>query len=322
MKKKTNRRLRMLRPADGFLPLAFILATLLGKSTAAEQVYMNMLFPSLFALASARGVRMAFSEQPSMRKVAGSVKLALALQFIGAFAFLVVDLIRNQGSFVLSNAVLICSGMMLNIEHVFYEYLFATGDDASATRVRAITAAITAAGIMMTSEASGDGMLPYGLEWLLGGATLCAALSALIGGAIGGRLKGKVNNRVLRVAPLAIAQSAVYPVAWLLALLLLKGVMFNSLTALPFFLGLLVYELSRTPFRRTAMESRGFNIAMLVAGLIGILFLILYYVPAAQSILMNVFGKLGHEFPAAGVMLIAAALCGFGMYGNVRMGRD
>ena len=299
MKKKIARRARLLRPTDGLLPLVFILV--------AERVYLSTLFPALFALASARGLRIAFSEQPSMRKVAGSVRLALALQFIGALAFLVIDLIRNRGQFILSNALFIAVGMLLNIEHVFYEYLFATGDEASAVRVRFITAALAAAGIMMTSPASGDGALPYALEWLLGGAALAAYVSAVIGRGVGGRLKGRVNNRVLRVAPPAIAQSAVYPLVWLVAMWLLR----------PVFAGLLVYEMSRAPFRRDGRESKGFNIAMLIVTLVGVGLASIHYVPAAQIFLFNYIGKWSHEVPATGVMLAAAAMCSFGMYGGI-----
>ena len=117
--KKINRKMRLLRPADGFLPLAFLVAAVLGHSTAAEQTFINMLFPALFALASARGLRLAFAEQPSMRRVAGSVKLALPLQLVGALAFFVVDLLRNQGRIVTVNQVLcmvltgICLAWML-----------------------------------------------------------------------------------------------------------------------------------------------------------------------------------------------------------------
>lgn len=317
MKKRIAQWARLLRPTDGLLPLVFILVSALGRSSVAERVYLSTLFPALFALASARGLRIAFSEQPSMRRVAGSVKLALALQFIGALAFLVIDLIRNRGQFVLSNALFIAVGMLLNIEHVFYEYLFATGDDASAVRVRVITAALTAAGIMMASPASGGGALPYALEWLLGCAAMAAVVSAVIGRGVGGRLKGRVNNRVLKCAPLAIVQSAIYPLVWMLALLLLRPVMFDGITAVPFFAGLMVYELSRAPFRRDGRESKGFNIAMLIVALIGIGLASIYYVPAAQDFLLNYIGKWSHEIPAAGVMIAAAAVCSFGMYGGI-----
>ena len=237
---------------------------------------------------------------------------SLPLQLVGALAFFVVDLLRNQGRIVTVNFLYIAAGMLLNKEHVFYEYLYATGDAASATRLRTITAALTCAGIMMTTEAGG-GPLPHNMQWLIGAAALSAGLSAFIGRSIGGRMKGKFNNRVLKCAPMAMVQSAVYPVMWLLALMLLRPIMFQSLTAVPFFLGLMVYELSRSPFRRSHMEAKGFNIAMLVTVLVGAVMIALQFVPSAQAI----FGSWGHEIPAAGVMLIAAAVCAFGMYGNV-----
>lgn len=317
MKRRIARRARLMRPTDGLLPLVLILVSALGRSSVAEKLYLSTLFPALFALASARGLRIAFSEQPSMRKVAGSVKLALALQFIGAQAFLVLDLIRNRGQFVLSNAIFIAVGMLLNIEHVFYEYLFATGDDASAVRVRVITAALAAAGIMMTLPASGGGGLPYALEWLLGGAATAAVVSAVIGRGVGGRLRGRVNNRVLRCAPPAIVQSAIYPLMWMMALMLLRPVMFDALTAVPFFAGLTVYELSRTPFRRNGRESKGFNIAMLIIALTGVGLASIHYVPGAQDFLFSFIGKWSHEVPATGVMIAVAAMCAFGMYGGI-----
>lgn len=317
MKKKSIKGMRLVRPADGFLPLALIVTSALGKSTVSERLFMCALFPALFALASARGLRIAFSEQPSMRKVAGSVKLALLLQFVGAFAFLVVDLIRNHGQFVMTNMVYICAGMLLNIEHVFYEYLYATGDGTSAAFVRAITAALTAGGIMMTSAASGEGLLPYSLEWLLGGAALSAVVAALIGRSVGGRLKGRFNNRVLKCAPHAMIQSAIYPVMWLLAVQFLKPIMYDGVTGVPFFAGLLVYELSRTPFRRDAAHSKTFNIAMLAVVLVGGILIGLNYVPEAQTYLSGIMGNWAHELAPTGVMLVAAALCAFGMYGSI-----
>lgn len=322
MRKRISKKARMLRLSDAFLPLALLICAALGKSNTSEQVYMNLLFPALLALASARGVRIAFAEQPSMRRVAGSVKLALALQFIGAFGFFVIDLIRNHGRFVLTDAVYIVIGMLLNMEHVFYEYLFATGDGASASMVRAITAAVTAGGILMTSAASGEGLLPYSLEWLLGGATLAAVLAAVIGRSIGGRLKGKVNNRVLKCAPRSMIQTAIYPVAWLVALVILKPIMYDGLTAIPFFAGLTAYELSRTPFRRSFTESRGFNVAMLLLLLLGGALIAQFYIPQARNLLETTLGRWSHELAPTGVMLAASALCAFGMYGTLRRKGD
>ena len=146
---------------------------------------------------------------------------------------------------------------------------------------------------------------------------MAAVVSAVIGRGVGGRLKGRVNNRVLKCAPLAIVQSAIYPLVWMLALMLLRPVMFDGITAVPFFAGLMVYELSRAPFRRDGRESKGFNIAMLIVAVIGIGLASIHYVPAAQDFLLNYIGKWSHEIPAAGVMIAAAAVCSFGMYGGI-----
>ncbi|MBR1559524.1 MAG: hypothetical protein IJ646_04710, partial [Clostridia bacterium] len=71
--KKLNK-MRMVRPADALLPLALLIVSALGRSDMAENVFIYTWLSRLFALASCRGLRQAFSEQPSMRKVTGSVK--------------------------------------------------------------------------------------------------------------------------------------------------------------------------------------------------------------------------------------------------------
>ena len=109
----------------------------------------------------------------------------------------------------------------------------------------------------------------------------------------------------------------IYPLVWMLALMLLRPVMFDAMTAVPFFAGLTVYELSRTPFRRDGRESKGFNIAMLIIALLGVGMASLHYVPGAQGFLFSYIGKWSHEVPSAGVMIAVAAVCGFGMYGGI-----
>ena len=187
---------------------------------------------------------------------------------------------------------------------------------------RAITSAVMAGGLMMSTEASGAGALPHALEWALGGAALSALVAAIIGLSVGVRLKGRVNNGILKCAPLAMAQTAIYPLSWLIVVTLLRKIMFQSLTAAPFFLGLMVYDLCRTPFRRTGAESRRMNPALMVEALVGALLALTGYVPPAQYMLTSIAGRWAHELPAAGVMLVAAAGCAFGMYGKIALGAE
>ena len=213
MKRKVPSRLRLLRPSDAFLPLALLLCSALGKSYTADTLFHYMLFCRLFGIASAIGLRQAFSLQPSMRRARGSVKVALLLQLLGAGITAGVEFWNNHGVFVPYTLIYTGIGTLLNIEHVFYEYLFAAGERRSATICRVITSTLVAGSALMTTY--GNGLLPYGLEWMLGAALLSAVISAVIGLAIGGGLKGRLNTQVIACAPLAIVHCFIYPLIWM-----------------------------------------------------------------------------------------------------------
>ena len=301
-------KMRMVRAADAFLPLGLLIASL-WRSDMAEDLFFMLLLTRLLSLATARGLRLAFSAQPSMRRARGSVKLALLLQPVGAAAVLLADYLRN-GAMIPSHVSCAGTALLLNIEHVFYEYLCAGGDGRSAAMCRAITAALTAGGLLLTGVSSGAGLLPYGTEWLLGGAALSALVAAVIGLAVGGALKGKINAQALGFAPLSMLQSLIYPLCWLAATLIPASPLRQTRAAAPFFAGLTVYELCRAPFRRTRMESRALNRALLITAAAALAVLGLCQIPALQAAL-----PCGDIIAAALAVLLGAA-CGFGMYGK------
>ena len=315
--KKLNK-MRMVRPADALLPLALLIVSALGRSDMAENVFIYTWLSRLFALASCRGLRQAFSEQPSMRKVTGSVKAALPLQIIGALAVALIHLARNGGRYSTSILIYIGMGLCLNIEHVFYEYLHATGDGHSAAMCRAITSALTLGGLLLTGTSSRAGLLPYGLEWPLGAAAASAGVSAIIGLTVGGPLKGKINGQVVKCAPLALAQSLIYPLLWLAAALIPDSPMRLTLTAAPLFAGLTAYELCRAPFRRTPMESRPMNRTLAVVCIVSLVCLGLYLVPTVQAALKGILHGYFYDLPASLAMIAAGCACGFGMFGKIR----
>ena len=301
-------KMRMVRASDAFLPLGLLIASL-WRSDMAENLFFMLLLTRLLSLATARGLRLAFSAQPSMRRTRGSVKLALLLQPVGAAAVLLVDYLRN-GAMIPSHVSCAGAALLLNIEHVFYEYLCAGGDGRSAAMCRAITAALTAGGLLLTGVSSGAGLLPYGTEWLLGGAALSALVAAVIGLAVGGALKGKINAQVLSFAPLSMLQSLIYPLCWLAATLIPASPLRQTRAAAPFFAGLTVYELCRAPFRRTRMESKALNRALLITAAAALAVLGLCQSPTLQAAL-----PCGDIIAAALAVLLGAA-CGFGMYGR------
>ena len=318
--KKRNSKLRLLRPADGFLPGALLICSLLGKSDMADNLFQCLLFSRLFALASAIGLRQAFSRQPSMRMARGSVKAALLLQPVGAALTLGLSLLSDGGRIAPSMLVCLVAGLLLNIEHVFYEYLAAAGEGNSAALSRAVTAALTAGGLMLTSAGAAGGLLPYRLEWLLGAAALSTAAAAVIALGIGGRLKGRINGEVLRCAPAAMLQCFAYPLAWAAILLIPGNPAAAARTSAPFFAGLMLCELCRTPFRRSAAESRPMNRVLAVIAAVCVIVIGLWFVPAAHDALVNIMKNRAADVPGTAVMVLTSAVCSFGMFGRISAG--
>lgn len=305
-------KMRMVRPADGLLPAVLLAAALAGHSLAAMQIFRFVLFTRLFALASARGLRQAFAQQPSMRRVRGSVALALILQCAGAAAVLGIDLLYNRGILVVFNLACIGIGLMLNIEHVFYEYLHAANEGRSANLVRIITSVLMLGGLMMTSLRSTAGPLPYMMAWPLGASAAAAAVSAGVGLGLGGGLKGQLNGALLQCAPLSMLQSLCYTLMWLALGLIPALPLQDTRTAAPFFAGLMVYELCRAPFRRTSGESREMKRALLaLMGSAALLLILCTLEPVSGAL-----GLWRDEITAALIALILGAAAGFAMFGS------
>ena len=264
MRQNRPSKLRLLRPSDAALPLAFLIAAIAGHGETAAAICAAKLAAHTLGLSTAEGARIAFATQPSMRAARGTVKLALLLQCAGAI-LCGVGAWFFRGELALVKLLgLTAAGLLLNIEHTFYEYLFAAGEKGSAMLCRLLTSILLLAGMLMspalslTSEAPKDILFP-----------LCASgvgmlVSAVIGLAIGGGLKGRLNPQVLRVAPRASLQSLLYPALAVAAMLLVTWV---RLEPIAFFAGLTLYQLCRTPFRRSSMEGRTFNRAVFAIAL-------------------------------------------------------
>ena len=302
--KKLNTKFWLIRPADALLPLALTAASALGRSDMADRLFHYLLLSRLFGLASAVGIRQAFARQPSMRKATGSVRIALLLQIIGGALIFLIEMVVNGGRMAPAARVALMTGTLLNVEQVFYEYLEAAGEGHSALMTHAVTDILSFGGLMMTSATSGGGVLPYGMEWLLGAAAVSAALSGFIGMTIGGKLTGRMNSEVITCAPFAIAACAAYPLAWLV-LNRIPGFPM-TVTSIPFFTGLTLFELWRTPFRRNRLEDRPMNKALMIVCVVAV---IMWFVPVD----FHTGAK-----KATAAALLAASGCLWGLYGNFK----
>ena len=300
MKQKRLNRLSLARPADALLPLGFLIASLVAPSPTILACIAFALGVALISLASSRGVRIAFATQPSMKKVCGSVKTALLLQLcasaLGCAALKILDIPFDR-----SHLALLGAGLMINIEHTFYEYLYATGDGGSSTMTRTISTALVTAGLILTASRDGDA------TWLFATSGIAAAVSVAAGLLIGGPLKGRLNAQVLRCAPRAILQTFLFPAV---AAAICHFSPFKSSIA-SVFPGLALYELCKTPFRRSVTETRGLNRALLMAIAVSGAAIGVGLVPAVRQII-------GDSLIQAGIMMVAAAACSFLLFGNLK----
>ena len=295
---------RLMRISDLFLPMAFLAVSLLERSEAAFGLFVAFCATKIGSLATSDGLRAAFATQPSMKYVQGSAIIALILQIPGAVLALLALWLIPDTKLLLP---LIPCGMLLNIEHVFYEYLFAIGDKNSATFSRCITAVLTLLGLMLCIPPHRGGFTFAAIDstWPL----ITCGLSALIGlflcFTLGGKFHPVPNGEVLRRAPLSMLQAALYPALAIAALALLwPGRFFPA----PLFVGLILYEACRTPFRHSPLESRNMNLMLLAVGgaaaLCLVAFQFLFNIPQSIVIAMTC------------AALLIAALCAFALYGS------
>ena len=305
MKFTDKRSARLLRLSDLFLPLALLAASLLGRGEAALGLYVAFCAAKLCSLATADGLRAAFAIQPSIKYVQGSALVALIAQLPGA-ALAALLLWRIPGAKAL--LPLVPCGMLLNIEHVFYEYLYAVGDKNSATSGRCITALLTLLGLLLcTPPRHGPivGFVAIDTTWPLITCGLSTLIGFFISLALGGRLRPVPNWEVFRRSHISMVQATLCPALILAALTLLWPAHF---TPAPAFVGLTLYEACRTPFRRSPLESRAMNRLLLIVSAASLALLLAFQflvkTPLSEVIAMTC------------AALLIAALCAFALYGS------
>ena len=307
---KSSRTYRLIRPADALLPAALLLSTALGRDAAAFDFFFAWMLVRLCSLATATGLRAAFAAQPSMRYAQGSVCAALLTQIVGAAVALPIFSSCKPHALPM-----VAGGLLINIEHIFYEYMYAEGDGNSASLSRAITAALTLTGLLLSGPSGwnmGD-LAQYQPVYPLVTSAISALVALAIGLSMGGRLRPKLNPGVLKAAPMAMLQTALYP-ALAILLIITAFIDLPVHTFLPLWSGLILYELCRTPFRRTPAEARPLNRALLIvcgACVIGLIPFVAGFQFPGDSPLLN-------DIPYCFGALLLAAACALMLYSNIQ----
>ena len=298
---KSKSNIKLLRAADGFVPAALLAASFFGRGRSALTLALAFLLVEALSLFSAHGVRIAFAAQPSMRDVRGSVKCALLLQVAAAAVSSAILLLffRERSAALLP---FLGAGWLLNIEHTFYEYLVAAGDKRSATLCQALAAMFMLTGLLMAADAAQN-------AWIPAMAGISAAVAFVVGAVMGDGLKGRLNAQVVRSAPRAALQGFAYPLAAALA----SRFLLPSFSCGAILAGLTLFELCRTPFRRSRTEAPPLNRSLLiVSGIAAIALSAIRFLPFLPDFLL----AQKEEIAAFSALLLTAAVVVFCLYGN------
>ena len=309
--KPMKRKPRLFRPADAFVPAAMLVACLLGREPLVFYVFLHHLVVGALGLAASRGARIAFATQPSLRDVRGTVFAAVCLQVGGGLLALLLGWAMFRG-IPASWPFMLC-GVLINIEHVFYEYLGAVGDRRSAAMSHGIAAMLLLTGMLLASPPHHTAPDSWNEAWVAGMAGLGALTGAALSLALGGGLRGRWNAGVLRCAGRAWLQLLLYPAAMFAALCAMDERLPVEHPTAVLISGWVLYEACCTPFRRSPLEARPLNAALLAA-------LAVAAVTGVCALLIPLPAPLAAWFPHVSVALAVAALCAFALWGNLRSG--
>ena len=260
----------------------------------------------------------------------GSVLIALLLILLGGGIALAIQKADILPALSLTTPV-IAGAVLLNIEHTFYEYLYAAGKNRLAAIVQGLAAAAMLAGLLLCEGVEDQRLIPAA-----GAGALLSLVAALAAGVLSGP---RPNGQLLRRAPWALFFTALYPaLAFGLHALIKQGRLPQALglydpgvSYLPpesaslapfdgliagFFAGWLLISLYRTAFRRSGAECAPMNRTLAIIALAAALLW-----GACVSPLMMLVSEGGAPFftalPAFCAMVLLACICAFALYGGI-----
>jgi len=304
---KHARKPSLSRIPDGFIPVAFLASSFLGRGGMALQLFIGLFTVRLCALSTASGLRSTFSMQPSLRFVQGSALMALGLQFLGALIALPV----LKYSVALPNHTwLVLYGLLLNIEHVFYEYFHAIGDNDSVYLYRGISALLLMTGILLGAPPHKSPELSsYGRLCILTALLIPLIVGIAVISGLGEKPRPKFSIDLLKHTPASMLRTLLYPALVYLSAISLQP---DISLSIPLFSGLVVIELCQAPFRRSPSECIVMNRILLILS-----------IAAASLLPISFSGLVPFKDPSIAKALIfslgafpLASLCAFGLYGN------
>lgn len=289
------------------VPIALLLATLLGRGNAALALFCPMLVFQLLALGGHETFRVNAAKQMSGGRITFSalIVLVLTVLFVAASAAFAPIALRQ----IIFAAALLCLAR-LACEHA------AAHADLTSALVGDTLTGIILAGALLITDISGiceTGMMNAGdAERISAAGMLAAALPLLITLVVTPPKKPAASFSYFRDIPRGLMRIALFPLVYALIAGQMTGFTYRAAhmgLALGLFAGCALMELSRATFRRTEMEGTAFDVLLAA---------VCIFSAAADTLLLLLAPDIFAVFdPVARAVMLAAA-CALILYGPMK----
>ena len=250
---------RLMRPGAAFFPLALLISALFGDELTVFLFLLLWYALQITTLAAPEAFRNAAAREPGVRRVGRRFWGGIMQCLLGG-ALLIVPIAMLSRELMLQNDLVVLAGsaFLIIIEQMFEERMFALSRNVDGTLMSLISNALLTVGLMFTG-ADDPGLLQN--PWLPG----CCGAAALIAAVLTFVLAGGKGFTLLPVncgfAPKAMLQVFLYPAAVTAASIVLKV----AVDARHILAGLILWQLSRTVYRRARTESKPLDWLLTVA---------------------------------------------------------
>ncbi len=241
------------RPARGLLPLALAACALIIPESGSRAAMLTaaLMLARLCSLCAGAAFRITAGEVVNTARLRGNFLTALTLTLIGGAACITLCSVGIPVFSVIDVRYAI-AGVLLNISQLCSDRLYAAYDSFSPPLYDVITAALAAAGLLISS---GD-------EWMMPVSVLPAALAGtmLLYGLRSGR-RIKPGFGVIKCIPAAIRNNGLFQLS-LAVFMLFSAVSSYGMAFI--FAAIAIIECCESPFRRNDNEGAALNVAISV----------------------------------------------------------
>lgn len=252
---------RLIRPSAALFPLALLAAQWITGDTLPSSLLVLYFAFQLFSLCAVDSFRNAAAREPGLRRV--------DRRFWGSFVMLLLPILLlsipyflYKDKFALKLIPVFAIPWLILIEQLFEERLFTLNRRFDGNILALISNGLLFAGLML--DGSGGVSAPIESFYTLAAAALAMLISIIVSLMIAPMKGFSLVPRNLGYAPKAMVQTLTYP-ALMFVCFELVNVKPDSAAGWGFYLGCILWRLSRTTCMRSADESRPLNLLLVAA---------------------------------------------------------